>query len=456
MSDAPTPTGPGRDPREFLFKVDFVKYMEILSAQRTFIFVFFFSAVLTSLALTYVFSERYQATATIYYRPVDVTLLRQRNAESFGAPVPAAPFRIISQTLNDIVRSEAILRPVVEELGLDKEIKPQYDTWYKAWFHEAKKWLKETGQDALYILKYGRLIEEDRKSAAVEGLRENLSIVTAKESYVFVLSVRDQYPERAAHIVDAVGTRLVDWSRQQDRDPAQSKSKRLSADITLKEEELTALRKERDTILRNSGIASVSEEVNTGVQSQYGIQLELERVVAQIVEKRKRLDELTQTISTRGTHYVDPAHLKRVEEEKLFTEIEVKSLEAKRTAMQASVNRMQGRLQSVLAIKKRIEDIDSKIESANRGKTHISDMQLEAAESTSRDSEVRILHKASVPQKPVQPIKLYHVGLTGLLALFIATGLVYVFSYFNVRVFFPSAKPTADNDPNKPAEAAGG
>lgn len=451
---AESPNQPPRDPRDYLFNVDLVAYARILSAQRSFILAFCLPAVVTSLALTYVTSEQYLAGATIYYRPVDSPLLRSRSVESFGAPVPSPAFKVISQTLNDVVKSEAIVRPVVEELGLDKEVRPRYDAWYKEWFHETKRALKRYAQDAWELLKYGRLIEESDTAKAVKGLGESLKISSTKDSYIFVLSVKDQYPERAARIVDAVASQLVAWSKLQDADPAQSRGHRLAAEIADKEGMLLALRRERDEILHGNGIVSITEEVNIGVQSVYSMKLELERLVAQIREKQKRLGEIGDALRTLSTRYVDPDHVKRLEEERLLADIEAKSLEAKRASVQASIDRIQARLQSVLSIKKQVEDIDAKIGIATRESEHLSDMQLEAKEGLARASEVRLMTPAMVPAKPVQPIKIYHVGLTLALSLALSIGLVYVFAYFNIRVFFASRPPARTGSGGEVSEAA--
>ena len=437
---------PTRDPRDFLFNVDFVKYTQILSEQRSFILSFCLPAVATSLALTYVTAEQYLAGATIYYRPVDSTLLRSRNVESFGAPVPSPGFKVISQTLNDVVKSEAIVRPVVVSLGLDQEVKARYDAWYKEWFHDAKNAIKGYARDAWELMKYGRLIEEAKTESAVKGLSENLKIDSTKDSYIFVLTVKDQYPDRAARIVDAVATQLVTWSKQQDANPAQSRGRRLAAELADRNGAILALRRDRDEILRAAGIASVGEEVNTGIQSVYTLKVELERLVAQIRERQERLGEIRETLRTRSTRYVDPDHAKRLEEERLLADIEMKSLEARRGSVQASIERMQSRLQFVLSIRKQVEDIDARIEMVTRETQHLSDMQIEAREGLARESEVRLMTPAMVPAKPVQPIKIYHVGLTLALSLLLSVGLVYVFAYFNVRVFFASRPLTFTDD----------
>jgi uncharacterized protein involved in exopolysaccharide biosynthesis len=191
--------------------------------------------------------------------------------------------------------------------------------------------------------------------------------------------------------------------------------------------------------------------VTTGVQSVYELKLERERIGAEVREKQKRLDEIVKAVEARSTRYMDPDEFKRLQQERTFAEIELQSLTAKRAAIEASIERMERRLQSVLAVKKQIESIDSKIDNASRTLVQIGDLQLDAVEGRNRASAVKVLRPAAVPDKPVQPIKIYHVGLTAVLSLFFSIGLVYLFSYFNVRALLPSRERGERED----GEAAG-
>ena len=87
------------------------------------IIVFCVSAILSSLAQTYIFSEKFLTVTTIQYKPQEITRLRAQDTRAFGAPLPTIPFKIINQNMQEIATSEAILRPVVIELGLDQEEK---------------------------------------------------------------------------------------------------------------------------------------------------------------------------------------------------------------------------------------------------------------------------------------------------------------------------------------------
>ena len=77
------------------------EYIDLLKRQKGFIIVFCLSAIITSLALTYVFSEKYKAGTTIFYRDQEVTRLKAQDTEAFGSPLPAPPFKVIGNTLQE-------------------------------------------------------------------------------------------------------------------------------------------------------------------------------------------------------------------------------------------------------------------------------------------------------------------------------------------------------------------
>lgn len=421
-----------------MFNVDFYQYMQILVRQRTFIFVFCLSAVITSLTLTYITSERYIASASILYRPVDVSLLRQKSIESFGAPVPAPPFKVISQTLSDIIKSESILRSVVQELQLDKEILPRYGFWYERWFKESKKFIKEQVANLWEILKYGRLYEKNPEVEAIISLRSNIDIRSTKDSYLYLLFATDNYPERAAMIVDAVGRNLVEWVAAQDAGAVEKSRQSLEAQMVEVDSEIARLRTERYTILQQSNVISVAEEIDTGVSTLYSLDSEQKMLVSSIEEKRGVISGLSRDISAVRNRYVDPEDLKNMKSQKLFSELELQGLIAKRTSLEASIQGLKSRLALLTALQQQNQNVDLKLELASRNYAQLNDLSLEIKGKAAPINEVQVMNPAVIPTSPAQPVKIYHVGLTAFLSLFVSTGLVYVFGYFNVRVFFHS------------------
>jgi uncharacterized protein involved in exopolysaccharide biosynthesis len=428
-----------KDPYDFLFNIDFRKYYEILERQRCFILVFCFSAILSSLGLTYVFSEKYIAATNIYYRPLERSLLRQKGIEAFGAPVPSAPFEVIVQSLQDIIRSDTVLRPVVKTLDLDKKVEVEYSTWYKRWYHNSKDFVREHLSNFWSLLKYGRVIEEDATEKAIEGLRNSIAIGTARDSYVYILSVTDKYPERAAQIVDTAGQELVDWLKRQDQEPAQDRYIQLQEQLQEKLSEIRGLRDKREDLLRQSDFVAVDKELAEGVKSLYSMEQEQVQLQSQVEGMRRKLRELEREIQNKSASYVNPDDIKIMESNRLFTQIELQGLLAKIDFQQSSIVELRTKLQLLPSLKKKVDNLDMQINASSRDHLNLTDLRMEAfSKANSVKSEIEVLHPAVIPIKPLQPIKIYHVGLTAILSLFFSTGLIYVLAFFNIRTFFSS------------------
>lgn len=426
-----------RNPLDYLFDIDFRKYIVILSEQRSFILVFCLSAMLFSLALTYIFSEKYQANTTVFYRPVETSLLRQKDIESFGAPAPTPPFKVIIQTLSDIISSEIILRPVVVELGLDKKVEAYEPVWYKRWYKKTKQYVKDRMSDLKMLLKYGRIIKVGPTVQAIRELSENVEIKATKDSYVYVIRVKDKYPDRAAAIVNTASQVLADWLKDQDQSSSQQKSQRFYEQMMAKEKEIVALRDERDTLLKGDDAFSVSAEISEGVENLYFVEQEIAQLKSQSEERRSRISELEREIGEKSKDRVHPDDLKKMKSDKLFEKIELEALMAKMDSLRSSIKEMEARLAILRSLEKNIENLNMRTKTISRDHTHLNDLYVEAlTEVMSAGSEVKILHSAIVPVKPIQPIKIYHVGMTAFLGFFLSVGLIYIFAFFNIRIFF--------------------
>ena len=88
--------------------------MQPLREHLAFIVVFVLSAMLSALALTYIYSERYRAEATIFFKPAETTKLTQHTTEALGAPFPSnTQFIAVDKTISQLLDSDALLRQVV-------------------------------------------------------------------------------------------------------------------------------------------------------------------------------------------------------------------------------------------------------------------------------------------------------------------------------------------------------
>lgn len=433
------PTETKKNKLDYLFDIDFKKYYVLLSEQKSFILIFCCSAMLTSLAFTYFFSEKYIAGTNIYYRPIGTSLIRSKEIQAFGSPAPAPPFKVIVQTLRDIAKSDTILLPIVDKLHLDQPLNRTDASWYLHLYDTVKDTIKEYGLKLWSILKYGRIIELEPTPKAVKKLRKNINIIATKESYVYIVKAKDNFPDRAAAIVDEVSADLVAWLKSQDINTATNRLHPLEKQFLEKESDLDALRRERENFLMANNLVEVSEELSRTVENLYTLENENIQLTSEIERKSRNLVMYRKLLRQELTKKIHPTDLKKLESNMIFEEIELGGLKAKNESLNKSISDLQKRMQQMLAAKKTIEAINLQIEADTREYINIKDMYLENLSQISvGDSEIEVMHPASIPASPDQPIKIYHVALTGLLSLFFSAGLLYVFAFFNIRLFYAS------------------
>lgn len=447
-------------------------YLEPMRKHASFIYVFIVSAILTALALTYIYSEKYEAMTTIIFSPEEITRLKFKvqESEAFGAPMPAVDFKVIGKTLQELATSERLLRDVVAQFGLDEvEEKVYTGPWYIRYYEMFKDYGKEYAIKAWTFLKYGRLPDENLTAEAVEELADQIEI-TNQDSYVFILTVRDRYPERVALIADALAQGLVEMLEQDDIGVAGDKLKQLETLLAKKEGEIAGYREEIRSLLDSHKMTSVSREIERGLEQLYGFVSERTVLEAEIEQNKRKIASLDAKLTLKGgvagrstgesrrvaalnprsagqggravdssRGRIQPEDFKQMASDKVFTEIKVDGLRARHASLQASISELEAWLRDLPAVELRIDQLETDLDRANEeyGMLSVALQEL-AVRKVEVQSELKIQHAATVPTAPVSPIKIYHVGLAALLGPFLVVGLVYVFSYFNIRFFMPS------------------
>jgi uncharacterized protein involved in exopolysaccharide biosynthesis len=428
------------------------EYLSLLWHQRWFIIVFVGSAIITSLVLTYVYSEKYEAYADISYRAQEIAQFnRAQQTSSLGSPTPQAPFKVISQTLQEVLKSDAILIGTVKALRLDQKTADYEGPWYVVWYREAKDAIKEYGGYAWQLLKYGRIVEEDPVASAVEELRQNIK-VRNRDSYVFQLQVRDKDPARAAQITDHLAQVLASWLLEFDRQPGRDRIDQLDAIMADKELRMQQVRSEIQELLSKNRLASVSAESETLTEEISQLNLDRSRLDGDIERHRSRLALINTKLAEKGravksmetelggrTEYIQPDDFRKLSSERVFEEVELKSLTAKRDSLSQAIAGATARLTHLPAVDSRLGALRLELGSLEREYAMVGEAHQEAkVTATSGVGEVRVLHAAAVPIAPVTPIKFYHVALAGGLGLLCAAGLTYLLAFLNIRVLFPS------------------
>ncbi len=470
--------------------------LSVLRRSRGLLILFCASAMLSSLALTYIYSERYRATTTVIYRPTDSIRLQNRQSQSLGFPVPMLPFEVIGQTISQIGTSEVIMREVVGNLGLDKP-----DTKRRAgfayYFHETKKQIREFGGKAWQVLKYGRVIEENRTSAAIVDLAKNTTIDAERKDYTARIEVVDKDPERAAKIVDEIGRVLVKFIKTESVSSARRQYAELESRTVQTKSEMDALRKELEEVKTSRKLVSYTEEMSLNLKSidEFERQMrDTEKRIAQAKGKLKAIESqkatLTPMIKSSETVKEDPVHdklremkaerearleglLKRfpidhpdvlmlqaelkatcqelaglsptrvgsqttqinelhqkVLADEMETRAELTGLEAARESLNKSLAELRQKTPEP-AVETRLEDLRLKLVVLETNYRQLATAKEDARIAELQgEGEIRVLHPATPQDAPFRPIKIYHVLVSGLLALMLGVGVACVVDFW--------------------------
>ena len=426
-------------------------------AHGMFIWLFVLSAALTALALTFVYGERYAAETNTYFKPAEVTRLSVQETRALGSPVPNTPFKVIGQTLDALVKSDALLRPVVQELGLDIEEPVDFGgPWYTSYYKRTKAWLQEYGNDAWSLLQFGRIIEQDRTARAIRELRRNTKVVS-EDSYVFTLRTMAKTPELAARIANELAVRLIDVTVGEDQRASENRTKQLQVLRTAKLEEIAGLERQVRDLLGTVSSGSIAEEINSTITRLQQIDLQRADAQASLVQEDSRAGALASRLRqtqafvaplndddlrpARPTNRLNADDYARATTERISAESKAAGLRSRSDSLQREAVRVGERIRQLNAARAEHDLLTAQLQSAKRDLVALTDASQETAiKSSSTRSELWVQSRAQPPQAPVSPIKVYHVGLAAALAALFGMGMAVLLGYFNVHLLMVREK----------------
>jgi len=277
--------------------IDLSEYLAPLRRHRALIATFVATATLSSLGFTYAVSERYKAQTTILYQPREEVSFQQHSRDALGFPPPLVPLESIGNTLEEMVKSDAIVAETVRVLHLDVKERPPTNSWYAAAFRETKDTIKEWRRNAFEILKHGRLLPRDAFTEAMIGLKSDVSIKRTAKAYTFQLEVISEDPKRAAAIVDTIGPILSRFLASEHARSARESRDKILPRLEAAAGEINATRRELEATKTSAGVASLPEELSLKVESTNRLERQLTDVVNDLRAMERRRDELNSQIA---------------------------------------------------------------------------------------------------------------------------------------------------------------
>lgn len=418
--------------------------------------------MLSALAITYVYDEKYEAQVTLMLKPSEVMRLKQHqnDNEALGVSLPEdTEFKVISQTLTDLVQSDPILRHITIKLHLDAPDPRDYsaDPFYERWYYETRDWFSDTGTDLWSILKYGRVINQNLTDKEVKKLHDDVSI-DSEDSYVFVLKVRDKGEHRVGTIANEIAHDVVARQIENAQGPAALRSTQLRDRLARKAQEIDTDERSISDLLDNAHTASVQEELDKDETIYAGLKSQLLSVRADISQAQATIAGYNEKLSNVGTRSelgqqsLSADDYRKMVSERLASEISLQGLRDKAASLNYSMDQLHERMQRLPQLQVEYDRLDNDRSRAQHDYIQINDaLQEQILQERSGVTGLIIAGPATSGDMPKTPIKIYHVGLAGLLGLLVALGIAFVFGYFEIELFMDPRIPEERNPPRQGA-----
>jgi len=184
--------------------------------------------------------EKYDASAIVLVRPHHPINIEPNNSskEFLDFPVGQTPVvESASKTYIQIIQSPALIGEVVRELKLDQKppkketaggtVFEQIYASIKALYDEMEPYLK----DAVAIVRYGRLLEDDPFTKAVNDVSKALVLKSYEDTYVFEIKYSDDDPQRAADVANTIARLFIEFMDTMRSSEAKDSADRLTSEL---------------------------------------------------------------------------------------------------------------------------------------------------------------------------------------------------------------------------------
>lgn len=433
--------------------LDAQEAMRPLREHAGFITVFVLSAVLSALAFTYIYSERYQAAATIFFKPSDISEMGQHTSEALGSRLPVATQKNVTQTITQLATSDVVLRRVVTELHLDvPKARDVSGPWYRHYYKLLKYEVEDFADAAWKILKYGAIIN-DPVAAAMYKLYKAIKI-TNEDSYVYTVAVSadslESAVEQAQKVVDVISQLLG----RDDRLEYQHRTGELVQLRQRKSREIEDLTTATQTLLATNRVASIDDELKSLTDRLSKVRQDRADALADLEQSEGKIAAAAEKLriavppavndgsplATARASRISPEDYGKLTTKKLDAEVDSRGLRSRVATFDRVYNELVPRIRVLTEVKAQEVVLAAKLASAKRDYSALTDAISELSiRQTTSESELHVQARPNGSLRPVSPIKIYHVGAAAGLALLVAIGLAFVLDYLQIRLFLPPA-----------------
>jgi uncharacterized protein involved in exopolysaccharide biosynthesis len=386
-------------------------FVRILLKHRQMIVLLCASAVVNSILITYVVTEKYKASTLVLITPQTEVAVARPTGDKELLNFPVSPVGVSTQTetstktYSELIKSRPVVERVVRALGLDKPADTSQASLLTAAYRRLRDGLKAAGTRTVQILKYGRVLEGTAFDKAASEVSERIAVAPTRNSYVFAIDCVWNDPTLAAAVANETARAFVDLLGEMSKGDAQGALQFIERRLHDGEAELgearLALRKFKE---QNHSVA-------------------FEEETAQKIRLLAKLE---------GSFEKTQSELSGLLDQFTDENPKVRNVQAQKNRLAESIAARKSELLKLPAAEAQLATLELNVKTNEQVYKFIArqyeDARIREAKKT---SDIRVVAPALVPVRPVRPIKIYYAAVALLMALMVGVAFAFVFELSN-------------------------
>lgn len=388
-------------------------FFRIVLRHKWIILLLCLSAIVHGVLITYVVSEKYEATALVLIKPEErigittATPFSRKEVVDIPGNI-SLQVETPSKTYIEVIKSRAVAEKVVRLLSLDKKKRAPSTGYYKELWERSKENLTDFLNSAWEIMKYGRPLNVDRLETAVEKLTKNMSLSAIKNTYLFEIKYKSEDPEEAAAVANTAAAMFVEYNSIASQIEAKSDREFIAAQLKDSENEVARARRALREFKEQNKSISFEEETTATIKIISDLESALGKTETAL---SGLLEQLTPS---------NPKVMKlQAEQQYLLNSIIQKKLELKRLPEKES---------QLATLKLTVKTAEGVYELLGK---EYEEARIREAKKT---REIRLASPASIPTSPKKPIKIEYAAVSFLLALLTGIGLALIIESMQTKL----------------------
>lgn len=228
--------------------------------------------------------EKYDAAALVLVRPHQPVQIEPNSSGKDVLDFPVAQTPIVeaaSKTYIQIIRSPSLIGQVVRELNLDRKAREKAswgDNFIASSVSGLYDGIKPYIKNVAEIVKYGRPLEVDPFTKAVNDVLNGLVLKAYEDTYVFEVKYSDEDPQTAADVANTIAELFIKSTETMRSSEAKDAADRLRSELEQSRRRLVAARESLQDYKQTHGVFLYEPEYDAKLRVISALTVELAKL----------------------------------------------------------------------------------------------------------------------------------------------------------------------------------